>query len=145
MFNTKFFRKKIIFFGLILLAIISFSFFVKNNNKNVEEAVEEVMQGGLERELHPLSIEYMRTQQYPGSDIVIEQTLDVGSNYNRYIISYKSEGLKIYALLTVPQSDKPADGFPAIVFNHGYIPPAEYTTTGRYVAYTDAFSSNGYM
>jgi dipeptidyl aminopeptidase/acylaminoacyl peptidase len=32
-----------------------------------------------------------------------------------------------------------------IVFNHGYIPPTEYRTTERYIAYTDAFSRNGYI
>ena len=43
-------------------------------------------------EMHPLMVEYMRQQQYPGSEIVIEQTLDPGSNYNRYIASYQSDG-----------------------------------------------------
>ena len=32
-----------------------------------------------------------------------------------------------------------------IVFNHGYIPPAEYRTTERYVAYVDGFARNGYI
>jgi dipeptidyl aminopeptidase/acylaminoacyl peptidase len=96
-------------------------------------------------DFHPLQVEYMRKQEYPGSDIVIEQTLTPGSNYNRYIVSYKSEGLKIFALLTVPAGDKPEGGWPVIIFNHGYIPPAQYRTTERYVAYTDAFSRNGYI
>jgi fermentation-respiration switch protein FrsA (DUF1100 family) len=95
--------------------------------------------------LHPLSIEGMRQQSYPGSEIVIEQTLAPGINYNRYIASYQSEGLKIYALLTVPFGDPPPSGWPAIVFNHGYIPPAQYRTTERYVAYVDAFARNGYI
>ncbi|MXV22005.1 alpha/beta hydrolase family protein, partial [Deinococcus xianganensis] len=34
---------------------------------------------------------------------------------------------------------------PAIVFNHGYIPPAEYRTTERYVAYQDAFARAGFV
>jgi dipeptidyl aminopeptidase/acylaminoacyl peptidase len=93
----------------------------------------------------PLDIEYMRTQDYPGSDLVVEQVLSAGSNYQRQIVSYKSDGLKIYALLTIPNGEKPENGWPVIVFNHGYIPPAEYRTTEKYVAYTDAFSRNGYM
>lgn len=101
--------------------------------------------GGLTGELNPLSIEYMRKQEYPGSEITIEQTLPPGSNYQRYIASYKSDGLKIYALLTVPQGDPPSGGWPVIVFNHGYIQPSEYRTTERYIAYTDAFSRNGYV
>ena len=93
----------------------------------------------------PLSIEYMRQQKYPGSDITIEEQLPPGSNYDRYLTSYQSDGLKIYALLTVPQGTPPTGGWPVIIFNHGYIPPAEYQTTERYIAYTDAFSRNGYV
>jgi fermentation-respiration switch protein FrsA (DUF1100 family) len=95
--------------------------------------------------LHPLMIEVMRRQTYPGSDIVIEQTLDAGPNYDRYIASYLSEGLKIYALLTVPRGERPQGGWPFIVFNHGHIPPDQYRTTERYVAYVDGFARRGYI
>ncbi len=95
--------------------------------------------------LHPLAIEAMRGRAYPGSDVTIEQTLSPGPNYERYIASYQSDGLKIYALLTVPAGQKPASGWPVIIFNHGYIPPAQYRTTERYVAYVDAFARNGYI
>lgn len=94
---------------------------------------------------HPLAIPQMRRVSYPGSAIVIEQTLDPGVNYSRYFASYQSEGNKIYALLTVPQGEKPASGWPVVIFNHGYIPPEQYRTTERYVAYVDAFARNGYL
>ncbi len=92
-----------------------------------------------------LSIDWMREQKYPASDLVIEQTLTAGSNYKRFIASYQSEGLKIFGLLTVPNGAKPNNGFPVIIFNHGYIPPAAYRTTERYVDYVDAFARNGYV
>lgn len=95
--------------------------------------------------LHPLTIESLRTGTYPGSEITIEEELTPGSNYKRYLTSYKSEGLKIYALLTIPNGTKPETGWPLIIFNHGYIPPAQYRTTERYIAYTDGFSRNGYI
>lgn len=95
--------------------------------------------------IHPLMIAVMREQAYPGSEIVIEQTLTPGVNYDRHVVSYLSEGLKIYALLTIPRGEKPATGWPIIVFNHGYIPPAQYRTTERYVAYVDGFARNGYI
>jgi dipeptidyl aminopeptidase/acylaminoacyl peptidase len=47
--------------------------------------------------------------------------------------------------LTVPVGEKPDTGWPVIVFNHGYIPPDEYRTTERYVAYVDGFARNGYI
>lgn len=68
-----------------------------------------------------------------------------GNNYKRYIASYKSESLKIYALLTVPDGVKPKEGWPVIIFNHGYIPPREYRTTERYIAYVDGFARSGYI
>jgi uncharacterized protein len=95
--------------------------------------------------VHPLSITALRSRSYDGGDFVAEQTLDPGSNYNRYIVSYLSEGLKIYALLTIPWAEKPATGYPVVIFNHGYIPPEQYRTTERYLAYTDAFARSGYI
>jgi dipeptidyl aminopeptidase/acylaminoacyl peptidase len=76
---------------------------------------------------------------------VIEETLAPGVNYDRYLASYQSEGLKIYALLTVPHGERPASGWPVVIFNHGYIPPEQYRTTERYVAYVDGFARNGYI
>jgi dipeptidyl aminopeptidase/acylaminoacyl peptidase len=95
--------------------------------------------------LNPLAIDAMRQRDYPGSDLQIEQTLAPGSNYRRYVASYRSDGLKIFALLTVPNGARPASGWPVIVFNHGYIPPAQYRTTERYVAYVDALARAGYI
>jgi len=94
---------------------------------------------------HPLMIEVMRRQAYPGSELVIEQTLEPGENYDRYIASYLSEGNRIYALLTVPWGAPPPTGWPVIVFNHGYVPPDEYRTTARYVQYVDYFARSGYI
>ncbi|GAB4577406.1 MAG: hypothetical protein Fur0022_01370 [Anaerolineales bacterium] len=94
---------------------------------------------------HPFAIEAMRARDYPGSDIAMEEVLAPGSNYQRYLASYQSDGLKIYALMTVPDGDKPPTGWPVIVFNHGYIPPDQYRTTERYVAYQDALARTGYI
>jgi dipeptidyl aminopeptidase/acylaminoacyl peptidase len=94
---------------------------------------------------NPMSIAYLRQGSYPGSPVTIEENLAATDRYRRYIASYQSEGLKIYALLTVPYGKKPASGWPVIIFNHGYIPPSEYKTTQRYVAYVDAFARAGYI
>mgnify|MGYP001053356436 CR=1 FL=1 len=95
--------------------------------------------------LHPMDVRAARLTPYPGSEIVIEDTLEPGSNYFRYDAYYYSEGLKIYGLLTVPYAEVPETGYPAIVFNHGYIPPDVYRTTQRYIAYVDNLAKNGYV
>jgi dipeptidyl aminopeptidase/acylaminoacyl peptidase len=146
----KLMNKRVFFITIIALCVViggvAYNFFSRKPTLNQGNSnSDQTNYGGLINEPNSLSIEYMRKQEYPGSDIVIEQTLPDGSNYSRYIASYKSDGLKIYALLTVPKGEKPKNGFPVIIFNHGYIPPEQYRTTEKYIAYTDAFSRNGYI
>lgn len=134
---------------LIVIGIISavafFTTLSPNLQNNQAISLEETNEGGPEEGVHPLSIAYLRELEYPGSDIVVEQTLAPGSNYQRFITSYQSEGLKQFALLTIPNGLPPEEGWPGIIFNHGYISPSVYKTTERYLAYIDAFSKNGYV
>lgn len=143
--------KRLILISVALVVIFSV-LLVKLSNNSLNELIPRLSdkstsqnEGGLTNVQHPLSIEYMRKQSYPGSDLVIEQELPDGVNFHQYIASYKSEGLKIYGLLTVPLGEKPNTGWPVIIFNHGYIPPGEYQTTERYVAYVAGFARNGYI
>lgn len=111
--------------------------FRPNTNASFETAVKSLS--------NPLSIESLRQRNYPGSNIAIEETLAPEKTYSRYIVSYVSDGLKLYALLFVPNGVMPEGGFPVIIFNHGYIIPGRYTPDGNYIAYTDAFAKAGYI
>lgn len=95
--------------------------------------------------VHPMDIEGMREREYPGSEITLHEELERGANYSRYYASYESDGLTIYGLLTIPDGEMPPTGWPAIVFNHGYIPPDVYRTTERYIAYVDALARSQYI
>src|SRR5512142_2223316 len=79
----------------------------------------------------PIQIDALRGRDYPGSDIKIESVLDPGINYSRYYVSYLSDGLKIYALMTVPNGPKPSTGWPVVICNPGYIPPHVYRRAAR--------------
>ncbi len=149
-------KKQVTVLIVLLLLLVSLSFIVHPSGNLIGNVVNKespdktddnlgVDQGGDIETNNPLSIASLRKGDFPGSDFVVEEVLDPGTNYNRFIVSYTSEGLKIYALLTIPQGEPPGSGWPAIVFNHGYIPPKEYRTTERYIAYTDGFSRNGYI
>lgn len=95
--------------------------------------------------ISPISIEFLRKQSFPGSELKIEKTLSDGTNYHRYIASYMSEGNKIYGLLTIPFTTDEGEKFPAIVFNHGYIPPMQYKTEEKYVPYVDYLAKNKFI
>lgn len=93
----------------------------------------------------PISIEYLRGFSFDSPAPTIEKKLTNGNNYEKYIASYISEGNKIYGLLTIPTTQAPDGGYPAIVFNHGYIPPEQYVTTEKYNSYVDALAREGFV
>lgn len=133
--------KKILLITVLLVFI--FAFFWQRQlkpAKKTEQKIETTKQYS-----SPLMIEAQRQKKYPGSDIKIEEELGSTINYKQYIASYKSEGLKIFALLTIPTTEMPKNGYPAVIFNHGYIPPEQYRTNEKYVAYVDGFARNGYV
>lgn len=91
-----------------------------------------------------LTIPYLRSRRYESKMSELEQ-LTSGSNYTSYLTSYTSDGLKVNGLLTEPSGQAPAGGFPAIIFVHGYIPPASYVTTSNYASYVDYLARNGFV
>ena len=89
-----------------------------------------------------LTIPYLQKRTY--QSVLQEKTqLSQTGTYTSYLTSYDSDGLQINALLTVPKNQKPENGYPAVVFVHGYIPPASYQTTQKYEAYIDYLARNG--
>jgi dipeptidyl aminopeptidase/acylaminoacyl peptidase len=92
-----------------------------------------------------ITIPYLRDLEISGSPITFEEELTNTFFYQQHMVSYLSEGNRIYGLLTIPNTDPPAGGYKAIVFNHGYIPPVSYRTTERYTAYVDYLARNGFV
>ena len=92
-----------------------------------------------------ITINYLQELEIAGSEIAFEEKLADRSNYHQHLVSYISEGNKIYGLLTIPFGEPPEGGFKAIVFNHGYIPPTAYRTTERYTAYVDYLARSGFV
>jgi fermentation-respiration switch protein FrsA (DUF1100 family) len=92
-----------------------------------------------------VTIKYLQELEITGSEINFEEELADRSNYHQHLISYISEGNKIYGLLTIPFAEPQEGGYKAIVFNHGYIPPTAYRTTERYTAYVDYLARSGFV
>lgn len=84
----------------------------------------------------------LRAGQYQ-SQLAALEPLAQSANYSSYLTSYQSDGLRINALLTKPQGEMPVGGWPAVVFIHGYIPPTQYRTQERYLAYVDYLARHG--
>ncbi len=131
---------------VFIVAIIAAGFISKNKTNTSFESPNIITKTNTNS--NPLSIQSMKSKSYPGSQFVVEQNLGIVSNYHKYIVSYISDGLKIYALLTVPTGQKPSGGWPVIIFNHGYLAPQTYQTNpsvGQYASYYPKISEAGFI
>lgn len=138
-----------------ILALLGTSYYyfyktsqVTNTEINIELSSSEVVrqEKPLAKEtVSPISISYLRELDIQSPKYEVVEKLPSGSNYDRYLVYYLSEGEKVYSLLTVPKEPAPEGGFPAIIFNHGYIPPKNYSTTGNYASYVDYLAKNGFV
>lgn len=91
-----------------------------------------------------LTIPYLRNTELTSKLGDLENYSDSAS-YKSYLTSYTSEGFKINGLLTEPKGEKPANGWPAIIFIHGYIPPASYRTTEKYIDHVNTLAGNRFV
>lgn len=91
-----------------------------------------------------MTIPHLRARSYVSHMGERKRIADSGV-YMSYTTSYVSDSLTINGLLTIPKGDMPIEGWPAIVFVHGYIPPTEYQTTKNYVSYVDYLANKGFV
>ena len=136
----------ILFIALPVLVIIVTSIILIKKDDILPKAVSKKKDTKTKVEpKNPMEIEVLRSNEYPGGDFIIEKTLKDTADYKQFVISYLSEGLKIYGLLTVPLSTRPENGYPSIVFIHGYIEPTRYSTTNSYPTYQAKLAKAGFI
>ncbi len=77
----------------------------------------------------PLSIDALREADF-SARLRFERELDGGPGFTAYLVSYRSSGLTVFAMVAVPVAERPDAGFPVIVANHGFHPePPRYGFT----------------
>lgn len=98
-----------------------------------------------EPKLFPFSITSLLKRSYKTSEIKIEQKVSENKSFTSYIISYNSDGLKLYSLMNIPKTPMPEKGYPILIINHGFINPSVYSTIYSYKTISDYFSSKGFI
>ncbi|MEM1215755.1 MAG: alpha/beta fold hydrolase [Bacteroidota bacterium] len=74
----------------------------------------------------PLSIEGLRARSYTAA-FQAEGDLATADSCTRQLYSYRSDSLRIFALVQRPLRPAPAAGYPVVLFGHGYHPdPPRY-------------------
>ena len=84
-----------------------------------------------------------------------EHILPGGEEFSAYLVSYLSDGLKVHAMVAVPNSVAPESGYPVVIANHGYVPdPRKYGVTADgfnsrpgdyYRSVPELFASRGFL
>lgn len=96
--------------------------------------------------LDPLTIAAIRGRNYSGGKINLEQDLGSQNGYNSSIISYISDGYRVFALKSTPLGSAPAGGWPIVILNHGYIEPSSYQTNGpEYDQFISSLARAGFV
>lgn len=135
---------------VILVLLLLVLIFVRMNSGALSSDVSQVVTKRLNSPspspflFQELTIPYLRSLKYESSLGDLEKVTSNG-NYSGFLTSYKSDGLKINGLLTKPAGNMPPDGWPAIVFIHGYIAPPLYQTTANYYDHVDYLARNGFV
>jgi dipeptidyl aminopeptidase/acylaminoacyl peptidase len=139
----------ILSFGALLGVFLIITIFIlkphkfTKENKNFENITPSTT-SKQEKPFWELTIESMRQRKYISKLNDLNLYRD-NLLFKSYLTSYISDSLKINGLLTIPKTEKPVNGFPAIVFIHGYIPPNKYRTTERYIDYINSFANAGFV
>jgi dipeptidyl aminopeptidase/acylaminoacyl peptidase len=82
-------------------------------------------------------------RSYGGGELVVEETIADNSYFTRLLVSYPSDGLKIYGFMNVPNRGAPP--YPVVIALHGYIEPEIYSTLDYTTPYADALARSGYL
>lgn len=81
-------------------------------------------------------------RDFEGIDFQVGRQLESHTAYNRYFITYKSNGLTISGIMNRPHGDGP---FPLLILNHGHIDTSVYTNGRGLRREQDYFARNGYV
>ena len=93
-----------------------------------------------------LTIAAMRARTYPASTLTTVRSDGDQGGYVNTVVSFVSDGLTEYSLLSVPDGRRPQTGWPVVVVSHGYIDPRTYRTDdGSYAEFVATFARAGYM
>ncbi len=77
----------------------------------------------------PPSIEELQSKEFDTS-LEFVRDLEPGPDFTAYLVAYRSAGLRVFAMVAVPETPPRAGGYPVLVANHGHHPdPPRYGIT----------------
>jgi dipeptidyl aminopeptidase/acylaminoacyl peptidase len=94
-------------------------------------------------EYAPYTIEALRAREYgTEGEIEVLDTMEETRNFTRYLIAYRSDGLRITGMMNLPKGEGP---FPVVILNHGYYPLDVYQTGNGSKLAADYLANRGFL
>lgn len=132
--------------GVISLFVLSLFFSCKNVATETPKAAESSA---------PISIKGLQKRTYQ-AELKFEKALQGTEDWTADLWSYYSDSLKVYTLVNTPKSVAPENGFPILIFGHGFHPePKKYgvsNETGKdwrpgdyYRGIPEAYTEEGFL
>jgi dipeptidyl aminopeptidase/acylaminoacyl peptidase len=87
-----------------------------------------------------LSLPQLWSQQFVGENLKLNRKVTSNSDYTRWEVSYRSNGLKITGVMNIPNGKGP---FPVAILAHGYIDPDIYVTGQGMIREQDYLARRG--
>jgi dipeptidyl aminopeptidase/acylaminoacyl peptidase len=126
----------------LVLGIAIFAGWIRLSNEPVSKLTQEVQSN---IKVNPLHIESVRKRSFEKVAIEIGEVTKETETYTARKVSYKSDGLNLFALLAVPKGTEPENGWPVVIVNHGHIEPMKYSTENSYINTTGYFAGSGFL
>lgn len=131
--------------GLIGIGMLLFTFYnPKNTTFGLTQSPESAGPTPTPMPFEELTIPALRKRSYD-SELGPLHTVSTNAQYTSYSTFFMSDGLKVNGQLTIPRGDRPIEGWSAIIFIHGYIPPTTYQTFQNYSSYVDYLAKSGFV
>jgi uncharacterized protein len=95
----------------------------------------------------PLSITGLRSRSYGSQLRVIQEISREENSFRSFLVSYQSDGLTVFGRINLPSGEIPPQGFPVVVFAHGFSPdPLEpnYFQRPYYETWINAYADAGF-
>jgi len=97
------------------------------------------------RPLDRYTIPNLQKAVFHPSQIVLDGATATTSAYTVYTFHYRSEGKRVTGVATVPNSPKPANGYPVVVQFRGYVDVGKYYPGEGTDHSAQVFASNGFL
>ena len=91
---------------------------------------------------NPISVQALIEKKYDGRALRLGRQIGSTSEYKRYLVSYRGDGLRLTGVMNVPTGKGP---FPVLVLNHGYIDPDIYVAGQGFAREQDYLARRGFV